>query len=248
MSTLLLAMATRKKTKTVKKVTEIPEASVKIEVEQKEEEKVTEKEEATELATEEKDIEKSEEEVDEVEEEKEPEIENFEDEGSRFGWSKVFLFVVIAAVTGFIIVGAYLFFIEGYNFSLTKEEAKKEINIDEKATPTPTVEEIDKTAYDITVLNGSGIAGEAASVQTLLKDEGFSVSEIGNAETADYTKSQILYAKGVDQKYLDELEKALKTRGPVEINKAESSQTEDVVVIVGSELSEEDATPTPELE
>jgi len=248
------------KTKKIKKVTEIPEATVKIEIEQTEEATQDSEEEldktakpakedtetaesVTEDTPEEKeDTEESNETVDKTEEtpeeEKEPEIENFDEENSRFSWSKVFLFIVIAAVTGLLIVAAYLFFIEDYNFSLTKEEPKKEISVEDEVTPTPMAKEVDKSAHKITVLNGSGIAGEAANVQTLLEDDGFSVSEIGNAETADFTKTQILYLEDVNQDYLDALEKKLKTRGPVEVEKADSNQTEDIVVIVGSETSE----------
>lgn len=259
-------MAEAKKTKTVKKVTEIPEASVKIEIEQTAEEAEKSDKSADEAKAEisannaddsdkeipEQESKDSEEKTEEIEEEKESVIENFDDENSRFSWSKVFLFIVIAAVTGFIIVGVYLFFIEGYNFSLSKgEQANKTIDVEEELSPTPTPDSIDKEAFDITVLNGSGIAGEAASVQELLEDEGFSVYEIGNAETADYTNTQILYSQDVDKEFLDELEKVLETRGPVKTEEAESNQTEDVIVIVGSELSdnaEEKTTPTPELE
>jgi hypothetical protein len=264
------------KTKKIKKVTEIPEATVKIEIEQTEKE--AEETDKTEVAaqtdkpaeedldtpekenTEEKESDQSDkpagaaqsdssaETEKQPEEKKEPEIENFDEENSRFSWSKVILFILIAAFTGFLIIAAYLFFIEDYNFKLTKAEPKKEISVEEKTTPTPMAEEVDKSAYKITVLNGSGIAGEAANVQTLLKDNGFSVNEIGNAENADYTKTQILYVKSVNKDYLDALEKTLKTRGSVETKKADSDQTEDVVVIVGSETSEITATPTPELE
>ena len=256
-------MAAAKKSKRTKKVTEIDEAKVTIEVEANDDEveeskKVTPEE--NEEAEDEKTVEKTEEvedksayeasESDSVDdkEEKEPEIENFDDE-SRFSWSKVFLFIFVAAITGFVIVGVYLFFIEGYNFSLSKEEAaEKTIDVKEELSPTPTPATVDKSAYDIEVLNGSGIAGEAANIQGLLEDEGFSVSDIGNADTADYTDTMIYYTKDVDQDYLDELEATLKDRGPVKLEEADSDQAEDVVVIVGSSLSEEEATPTPELE
>lgn len=253
-------MAETKKPKRTKKVTEIEEAKVTIEVEAtddevKESEEVKETPEEVEDSEETEEVKEATEEVEEskeVEEVKEPEIENFENEGSWFSWSKVFLFIVIAAVTGFIIVGAYLFFFEGYNFSLTKEDSVKEsIDVEEELSPTPTPETSDKSAFNITVLNGSGIAGEAANVQELLEGEGFSVNDIGNAETADYTNTQILYSEDVNEQFLDELEAALETRGPVEMEEADSDQTEDVVVIVGSSLAddtEEEATPTPELE
>jgi len=265
MSTINIVMAA-KKPKTIKKVTEIDEAKVTIEVEATEDE-VKESVKSTELEEEEKeketdksadaasasnaddsDKETPEVEEPEIEEEKEPVIENFDNENSWFSWSKVLLFIVIAAITGFIIVGVYLFFIEGYDFSLTKDSEKKTVEIEEELSPTQTPETIDRSAFDIQVLNGSGIAGEAANVQTLLEDEDFSVSEIGNAESADFTRTQILYTEDVSEEFLDELESVLETRGPVETEEADADQTEDVVVIVGSDLAEEETTPTPELE
>jgi hypothetical protein len=272
MSTIDIVMAS-KKPKTIKKITEIDEANVKIEIEEIEDDEKGEKAQAS--LKEEGDEKKPEEEDDNVEEEeqkddtdeednennddkepaeedKEPVIENFENEGSRFSWTKVLLFTLIAAITGIIIVGVYLFFIEGYNFTLTKEEAaEKTIDVEEELSPTPTPNSVDKSAFNILVLNGSGIAGEAANVQTLLTDEDFSVSDIGNAETADFTTTQILYKEDINKEFLDELEKVLETRGPTVLEEAPTDQEEDVVVIVGSELAEEDEeepTPTPELE
>lgn len=257
MSTIFIGMAAKKSTKT-KKVTEIPEAKVKIEVEEAkvDDEKEEDVEEETESKVENKKVEEEKDSDDSNEAEgeskeskeketEEPEVENFEDEKTWFTWTRVFLFIVIAAITGFVIVGGYLVFVEGYNFSIAKQQPKeKSIDVKE-TTPTPTPVSVDKSAYDIEVQNGSGIAGEAANVQGILEDAGFSVSDIGNADTSDYTKTQIVYVKKVNQDYLDELETTLKKRGPVEMVKADNTQTQDVVVIVGSDTSAEDTSPSP---
>lgn len=231
------------KSKKVKKVTEIPEANVKIEVEQTEEDaKDTETTQSlVETAKVSEEPEEEAEEKGEVieKEEKEVEVENFDDgTSSSLSWKKVFLYTFIAAAIGFLILGAFYFIMKNYNFSVSKDGGDKSIQLPSNA-PTPTTAEVDRQAYEIEVLNGSGIAGEAASVQTLLEDAGFSVSEIGNAEAADFTDTQILAGEDVDDAFVDELEKALEERGPVEVEEAPSTQTQDVVVIVGSETTKE---------
>jgi hypothetical protein len=224
------------KSKTVKKITKIPEASVTIEVEEKEED--LKEEEKTEIAEE------------PVKEETETEVESdtTEDESlSSFSWKKVFLYTIIAAGLGFLILGGVFFLYKNANLNFLNQAEKKEIVLP-SITPKPTAVKVDKEAYEIQVLNGSGIEGEAASVQELLEDEGFKVGAIGNADNSDYTKTQILATEDVENEYTDELQKALEKRGPVEVEKAPSTQTEKVVVIVGNLTTEEEATPTPELE
>lgn len=230
------------KTKKVKKVTEIPEANVKIEVEQTED--ASEEKEPEEVVEE---VAVEEEEAEDIKEEpKQPMIENFDkdDSGSSISWKKVFLYTIVAAVIGFLILGGILFALQNYDLNLSKKTADKSIELPSSA-PTPTIAEVDKEAYEIIVLNGSGIAGEAATVQTLLEDAGFKVGEIGNADTSDFTETEISAGEDVNEVYLEELEKALGGRGDVKVVEAPSSQTEDVVVTVGSSVNDEDTTPTP---
>ncbi len=56
------------------------------------------------------------------------------------------------------------------------------------AVPTPV---IDKTILKIQVLNGSGTAGEAGKMKTLLEEKGYTVVGTGNAKTYDYEKTEI---------------------------------------------------------
>jgi len=69
-----------------------------------------------------------------------------------------------------------------------------------KPTPTPTMQPtptavptpvIDKTTLKIQVLNGSGTAGEAGKMKTLLEEKGYTVVGTGNAKTYDYEKTEI---------------------------------------------------------
>jgi len=54
--------------------------------------------------------------------------------------------------------------------------------------PTPTV---DRSKIIIQVLNGSGKAGVASKMKTLLEEKGYTVSETGNAKKYDYPNTEI---------------------------------------------------------
>lgn len=64
---------------------------------------------------------------------------------------------------------------------------------DALAAAQPTVSNpIDRKAIRLRILNGNGIAGEAAKMKSQLEEGGFSVSSIGNAKFS-YTQTQIYY-------------------------------------------------------
>ena len=104
------------------------------------------------------------------------------------------------------------------------------------ASPTPTspAKQTDLTKYSISVLNGSGIKGEAGKVQTLIEAAGFTVLSTGNAATYDYTKTQITLKTGIDPDFVSILVATLKKSYQLEDPKTVSSQTNDVTVTVGS--------------
>lgn len=252
------------KKKTIKKVTRIPDANVTIEVEETEKDEVTpvveeiKVEETEEIEVTEK-VEEAEKENSEEEEEEETtkkedseivtktENEPFSDnpnENDSFSWKKVILFAIIAAAIGFAIVGGYLYLKSGYKVDISRNgDTDKSIEMPTKE-PTPTTTAVDKSKYQIEVLNGSGIAGEAANVQEILEDAGFSVGAIGNADSANYTDTIIAANEDVEEEFINELKKALEKRGPVEIEELSSDEDGDVVVTAGSSLND-DATPTP---
>ncbi len=53
------------------------------------------------------------------------------------------------------------------------------------ATPTPAV---NKKELEIEILNGSGVAGVASTLKTLLEGKGYTVAGTGNAKNYDYKK------------------------------------------------------------
>lgn len=83
---------------------------------------------------------------------------------------------------------------------LTSRGSMKMPSLVIKPSPTPTVAPaptavptpaIDKTTLKIQVLNGSGTAGEAGKMKSLLEEKGYTVVGTGNAKTYDYDKTEI---------------------------------------------------------
>lgn len=101
------------------------------------------------------------------------------------------------------------------------------------ATPTPA---IDKKTISIEVLNGSGIAGVAGTMKTLLEEKGYTVSGTGNAKNYEYEKTEI-QTKEETASYSAFIASDLAgsyTVGTTSAN-LKSSLPYDVVVIVGKE-------------
>lgn len=131
------------------------------------------------------------------------------------------------------------------NFNLNKLSSNVHIPnmLGQKPTPTvmpptvaPTQKPVNLAAYTIAVLNGSGIAGKAASEKSALTSAGFSVTSVGNAANSNYTKTEISAKSSVDQAFLTKLENELQNDYVVDTSVAtspSSSQT-DVTVILGT--------------
>lgn len=151
----------------------------------------------------------------------------------NFMWPILFVFIIALLALG----GAYYYKQGGSK----AEEAANIVPISQSPTeiPTPTVEEVDLSEYEIEILNGSGVEGEAGRQQTNLEDEGFTVSSIGNAEESDYTKTLIQAKEEVDKEFLDKLKEVLEKSFVVDETEILEEEAEsDVIVIIGSETSE----------
>jgi hypothetical protein len=83
-------------------------------------------------------------------------------------------------------------------------------------TPTPTASPeptkavvIDLAKYEIEILNGSGIDGEASRQKTSLEAAGFTVSSVGNADNSDYTDTILEAKSDVDADFIAKLKSTL---------------------------------------
>lgn len=108
-----------------------------------------------------------------------------------------------------------------------------------QSTPTPSLvqKQVDVSSYKVSVLNGSGVAGEAAKVKGLLSGAGFSVNNTGNASSSDYTQTTISAKSSVSQDALDKLIQVLAGNYTVSTHPVtlSASDPEDIVVTVGAE-------------
>jgi len=94
--------------------------------------------------------------------------------------------------------------------------------------------------YSIQVLNGSGVVGEAGRVRAALGEEGFEVTNVGNAGNYDYTDTEVRLKGDVPETIFDKVKKALAdytvTKGEV----LDDESDYDVVVTVGVKSSVEE--------
>ena len=166
--------------------------------------------------------------------ESEPQSVNMDEPKKKKLWIIIAVVVLVLILAG----GALWYF---------RENVLKQVFAPDKLTPTPTQAvptpatdsaqiELDLSEYSIKVLNGSGIAGEAARVQGILEDEEFSVEEIGNADTADYEGTVIQAKEDVSEEFLDKLKELLEEEFILDASEElEESEDVDVGIIVGSD-------------
>lgn len=147
----------------------------------------------------------------------------------NFMWPILLIFVVTIAI----LIGIFV-----YRQGIFKGE---KVNV-ASLSPTPTIaitpepaKTIDLTQYEIEILNGSGVDGEAGRQRVNLEAEGFTVSSVGNAGNSDYTDTIIRAKAEVDKDFVVKLKSVLSnsfTVGESEILPDDSSVP--VVVIIGT--------------
>lgn len=147
----------------------------------------------------------------------------------------VLLGVVVVAGLG---VGGWLFYQAGQAKQATEAtQATPTPAAEVTATPTLTpMAEVDREEFEIKVLNGSGISGEAGRVRELLEEAGFIVTSAGNADKFDYKETMIEVKDTVKAAFIKELRETLEEKYMVasETGVLDGTASADVQVIVGS--------------
>lgn len=133
-----------------------------------------------------------------------------------------------------ILIGGIFVYHSGLSKLRTIEEPIPEPTAIPFSTPIPQPQKPDLTKYSITVLNGSGIKGEAGKVQTLLEKAGFKVASTSNAKTYDYKKTEISVQKDVDADFIKALIAALTKSYQLSDPKTATSQAIPVIITVGN--------------
>lgn len=160
-----------------------------------------------------------------------------ENEKGRGPGGKIIALIIIVLLILGAVVGGVLFFQKGVSEPIT-EEANVSSTPTPTTTPEPDVEEeIDLTKVTMSILNGSGIAGEAGKVKDLLSGVGFTDENIetGNADSYNYEGITLSIKENLSEDIVEEIDKALSDDYDVEVSedKLQEDSTYDVVIIVG---------------
>lgn len=152
-----------------------------------------------------------------------------------------FLIAIIAFLIGIGSMAAANFYLlnskPSFNLPFMNAAATPTPTVEPTRAPTPTAAAVDKSKVTISVLNGSGITGAAAKLETSLDTEGYNVVDRGNADNSDYTETVIRAKDTVNDSYLDALSEFLSETYSVasEIETASGSADDaDVTIIIGS--------------
>lgn len=116
------------------------------------------------------------------------------------------------------------------------------------STPLATPSATDKAKVDIQVQNGTGIAGEAAYLQTQLKNLGYTKVSVGNASSQDATSTQVTFSKTLDASVVAEITKQLNSLYTTVTTTTSASTTFDIVITTGlrkGSTPKPSATPVP---
>lgn len=157
-------------------------------------------------------------------------------EGAKNGGYKWLVMIVVVLVVAAVVVWGIIFW--------QKSQPATKVTIDISSTtstvvesPTPTLVEFKLSDYKIKVLNGSGIAGEAGRVKTLLETAGFVVESTANAETYDFTKTIVSAGSKVVPGFVSKLQDELGKK--YTIGSAGSlGEDMEVEIVVGSEKAQ----------
>jgi hypothetical protein len=117
------------------------------------------------------------------------------------------------------------------NFKNIKLPTLPKINIS-KLSPTP-APQIKKEEIDLSILNGVGTAGLAGKAKTKFTALGYTVGEVGNADSYDYEITTVI---ATDKNVFNIIKKDLKTLGSIN-PKFEKSDSESTTIIVGEDLN-----------
>jgi hypothetical protein len=127
----------------------------------------------------------------------------------------------------------------GFNMRLPSFMAKAKPTPVPTAIPTPTplpTPVINKETIKVKILNGSGTPGKAGDVKTVMKDKGYQDIVTGNADTFDFTLTEIAVKKGNDN--LGSLVKSelADYAKDAKITVLTDKESADVVVTVGKDF------------
>jgi len=156
-----------------------------------------------------------------------------------FNMKTILIFVGSFAFTFGIIYGLSKMNIAEFSLNLPTKEKKIEIAAKpttiptKKPTPTPSVK---RDELKVKVLNGSGTKGKATEVKEILEEAGFTDIVTGNADTFDYTKTEV-QIKEDSSDALSLIQNDLKDYVSIaDAAKLDADETADIIIIIGADF------------
>ena len=146
----------------------------------------------------------------------------------NYMWPILFIFIIAVLLLGGIFI---------YKQGVNKNGKINVVTLSPTpaSAPTPTKTEVDLSKYEIKILNGSGIDGEAGRQKANLETEGFTVSSIGNADNSEYAETVVQAKEIVGLDFLDKLKGTLEASFKIgEQEDLADDADSDVVIIIGS--------------
>lgn len=92
---------------------------------------------------------------------------------------------------------------------------------------------IDKEKLKVQVQNGTGITGEAAYLQNIIKELGFTNVSVGNAATQDNDDTQVSFSSSVPSSVVTEITNKLNATYQTVSKTSSTSTTYDIVIVTG---------------
>lgn len=146
----------------------------------------------------------------------------------NFMWPILFVFLIALVLLSGIFI---------YKQSVNKDTKINVVSLSPQPSPSPepTKAKIDLSKYEIKILNGSEVEGEAGRQKSNLESEGFTVSSVGNADDSNYKETIIQAKKEVDKDFLDKLKSVLQSSFTLgEIKELSDDSLMPIVIIIGS--------------
>jgi len=184
--------------------------------------------------------------VEETPVEKTPEVGFPVSQPKTNGKSNKWIFIVLALL----IVGGAAIFIFGRNKN-TEEETNlptEEPVATATATPTATMSAAEKAKISIEIQNGTGITGEAAYLQGVLKTLGYSDIKVANASTEDNTTTVVTFSSTLNAQVVSDIIKKLEEVYKSVETKTSTTAKINVVILTGlrkGATTKPSATATP---
>ncbi len=171
-----------------------------------------------------------------------PETDNFDStlkkpEGGVF--FKFFLVTFFATLLALALAGGiyvYLTGTKGVNLkNIVNSQTPTPVSTDTPMPSASPASNIDVSTLKVSVLNGNGGIGVASAAKTVIEKAGFKVSNLGNADSFDFTDTLIQVKPSISADIAAKMKDALSTNYSVKIGDSLDAKSNfDIVVTVGS--------------